>query len=277
MKLLKGKKISEKILKDLKNKIKREKLKPVLAVFLVGDDKASRIYVDLKKKAARRVGIKFLLFKYKENARERNIISEIKKLNDDGSVSGIIVQLPLPKKFNTQKIINTIDSQKDADGFHPKNMRKFMRYESDVWAVFPHAIYKLIKSSGIKRKNKRAIVFANSDKFGKIMQAALQNKGMQAEYVLAKNLKNSLKEIKSADIIISAVGKPGLVEGNMIKKGSIIIDGGITKVGEKVLGDADFESVKNKVSYITPVPGGVGPVTIACLLENVYLAAKNKK
>jgi methylenetetrahydrofolate dehydrogenase (NADP+)/methenyltetrahydrofolate cyclohydrolase len=184
--------------------------------------------------------------------------------------------LPLPKKFNTQKIINAIGPGKDADGFHPKNIRKFIKYESDIWPVLPHAIVRLIKASGKKIKNKKAVVLANSTRFGEVMQAALVNKGMKAGYILFKDLKNEAVKFGLADVVISAVGKPGIIKGEMLKKGAVVIDGGITKVGNKVLGDADFESVKKVAGYLTPVPGGVGPVTIACLLENVYLAAKKQ-
>ncbi len=276
MKLLEGKRISEKILKNLKNRIKKERLKPALAVILVGDDKASEIYVKLKGKAAKEAGIGFKLFKFKKAEKENKIIETVKKLNRDKKISGIIIQLPLPKKFKTQRIINSLDPRKDADGFHPKNVRKFVRYTGEIWPVFPHAIVRLIKSSRVKIENKKAVVLANSIRFGEVMKAALQNKGMRAQYILTKNLKNSAKDIRSADIVVSALGKPGLVAGAMIKNDAIIIDGGITKKDKKILGDVDAESVKKVASYLTPVPGGVGPVTIACLLENVYLAAKKQ-
>jgi len=280
MKLLKGKKIADKILENLRQKIKKEKLEPGLAVFLVGDDKASEIYVSLKKRAAQQMGIKFLLFRYGENAKESKIISKIKKLNSDKSVSGIIVQLPLPKKFNTQKIINSINPEKDADGFSAKGGSAFgghpQESSSGLQPVFPSAILKLLGSSGENLNNKKTIILANSVRFGEVMETALMNKGIRADYILAKNIKSNQRKIKSADIVISAVGKSGTITGNMIKKDAVIIDGGITKVGKKVLGDADFESVKKIAGYLTPVPGGVGPVTIACLLENVYLAEKGQ-
>ncbi|HEX7586215.1 MAG TPA: bifunctional 5,10-methylenetetrahydrofolate dehydrogenase/5,10-methenyltetrahydrofolate cyclohydrolase [Patescibacteria group bacterium] len=276
MKLLKGKKISEKILENLKNRIKKERLRPGLAVILVGQDKASKIYVNLKNKAAERVGIKFFLLKFKETEKETKIIQKIEELNKNKKISGIIVQLPLPKKFNTQKIINSINPEKDVDGFHPKNISRFMGYEGEIWPVLPHAIARLVKSTGMKIENKKALVLANSVRFGEVMKATLQNKGMEANYILAKNIGKNLKNVKTADILISAIGKPGLVRGDIIKKGAIIIDGGITKIDEKVLGDADFESVKKVAGYLSPVPGGVGPVTIACLLENVYIASKKQ-
>ena len=276
MKLLEGKKISEKVLNEVKTSIRKEKLKPVLAVVLVGDDKASEIYVKLKGKAAKKVGIGFKLYKFRKTEKENKIIETVKKLSRDKKISGIIIQLPLPKKFNTQKIINSLDSRKDVDGFHPQNVRKFIEYTGEIWPVFPHAIVRLIKSSGMKIENKKAVVLANSVRFGEVMGAALRNKGMKASYILARNIKNKLREIKLADVVISAIGKPGLVKGVMTKKDVVIIDGGITKKGKKVLGDVDFESVKKASGYLSPVPGGVGPVTIACLLENVYLASKKQ-
>lgn len=268
MKLLKGKTISQKILQDLKKRIHKEKANPGLAVVLVGKDKASEIYVNLKGKAARKIGMNFTVYKFSEKAKESGIIKKIKELNADKKVSGIIVQLPLPKKFRTQKILDAIAPRKDADGFSAK---------SYLDPVFPKAILKLIESCGRKLLGKKAIIIANSDKFGKIMVSAAKNKKITGEYILAKNIKKNLQKIQKADVVISAAGKPGLIKGDMLKKGVIVIDGGITKIGKKVLGDIDPKSVKFKASYLSPVPGGVGPVTIACLLENVYLSSTFRK
>ncbi|MFA6973771.1 MAG: bifunctional 5,10-methylenetetrahydrofolate dehydrogenase/5,10-methenyltetrahydrofolate cyclohydrolase [Parcubacteria group bacterium] len=269
MKLLRGKKIADRILAEIKTDIRKKKLKPILAVVLVGEDKASQIYVTLKGKAAKKVGIGFQLHKFSENSAETEIIKKIKMLNADREVDGIIVQLPLPKKMNTQKIINALDPQKDVDGFSPK---------STSHPVFPKAILKVLESVETRFivSKKSSIVIANSNKFGQTMVAALQQEKIKGEYILAGSLQKNIKKIQKADIIISAMGKPGLIKGNMLKKGAIIIDGGITKIGKKVLGDVDMESVKKVAAFVTPVPGGVGPVTIACLLENVYLAAKKQ-
>lgn len=271
MKLLRGKKIAGKILADLKKAVKRENLKPALAVVLAGENKASRVYVGLKKRAAKNIGINFYLCKFKESEEEATIIGKIKELNEDKKIHGIIVQLPLPKKLNTQKIINIILPEKDADGFSAKGGSALGGHPLPV---FPHAIMLLIESSKQKLQGRRAIVVVNSKIFGETMIATLKQKGMKAEYILSEKIKNNLSKIKNADILISAVGKPGLIKGAMIKKGAIIVDGGITKIGKKILGDVDFESVKNKAAYISPVPGGVGPVTIACLLESIYLLSK---
>lgn len=287
MKLLEGKKISDKILANIKKKIKSEDSRIGLAVVLVVGNKSSEIYVRLKKKAAEKIGIKFYLYKFTRAAGEKQIIAKIKKLNADKKINGIIVQLPLPKKLNTQKIINAIDPRKDADGFHPDNLETYLEGKCEICPVFSSAIARIIQtvpktefSKILKlgfRKELKAVIIANSKEFGSITEILLGREKINAKYILYKQWKKYLPQIKKADILISAVGKPKLIKAEMIKKGAIVIDGGITKKGKKVLGDVDFKSVKNKSAYLTPVPGGVGPVTIACLLENVYLLSKKSK
>jgi methylenetetrahydrofolate dehydrogenase (NADP+)/methenyltetrahydrofolate cyclohydrolase len=268
MKLLEGKKISDKILGNLKKKIKAHKIKPGLAVILIGENKASETYVRLKEKAARKVDINFYKFKFKKNIPEKEIIAKIRALNADKKVDGIIVQLPLPKKFQTQKIINLISLRKDVDGFSTK------KNNLNLQPVFPSAIMKILISSQVNLKNKKAVVIANSKKFGETMQKILAEKKIKSEYILSGEIKQKINKIQKVDIIISAVGKTNLIKGEMIKRGAIVVDGGIVKKNGKTFGDADFQSVSKKVAFISPVPGGVGPVTIACLLENVYLASK---
>lgn len=268
MKLLQGKIISEKILGGLKKKISARKVKPGLAVILVGENKASETYVFLKEKAAKKIGINFYKFKFVKNTAENKITDKIKELNADKKINGIIVQLPLPKKFHTQKIINLISLQKDADGFSGQINAKSLQ------PVFPKAIIKMIESSKVNLKNKKAVIIANSKIFGKTMQIALAKKKIKSEYILSKKLKQNIGKIQKADIIISAVGKRNLIVGDMIKKGAIIVDGGISKEKGRTFGDVNFQSVASKASFLSPVPGGVGPVTIACLLENVYLASR---
>jgi len=264
MKLLEGKKIADKILKNIQKKIKSENLNPGLAVVLIGKNEASEVYVNLKKKASEKIGIKFFLYKLSEDAEENKIIEKIKVLNKDKKISGIIVQLPLPKRLNTQKIIDAINPEKDVDGFHPEN--KILQ------PVFPGAILEMIKSSRTNLKNKKAIIVSNSKKFGETMKSVLGKNKIQSDYILNKDIKKTVSD--RYDILISAVGKPNLIKGEMIKKGAIVIDGGITKKSKKVLGDVDLESIEKYASFLSPVPGGVGPVTIACLLKNVYLASK---
>lgn len=272
MKLLYGKPVAEKILDRLKSDISNRAQKPGLAVILIGNDKASQLYVSLKEKTAKEIGMNFFRRDFSENASQEEILKLIEKLNFDENVHGIIVQLPLPAGFETQKIIESIDPKKDADGFQPANAELFLKEESEIAPVFPRAIMHLVESSGEELSGKNAIVVANSDEFGGIMCAMLWHEGANARYILSNNILSRLEKIKAADIVVSAVGSPGLLRGEMFKDGSIIIDGGIEKVGDKVLGDVDFGSTEALSGFITPVPGGVGPVTIACLLENVYLA-----
>jgi methylenetetrahydrofolate dehydrogenase (NADP+) / methenyltetrahydrofolate cyclohydrolase len=268
MKILSGKKEAKKILAGIQKGIKKAKIKPFLAVVLIGEDKASEIYVKLKKEAARKVGIEFQLHKFSEDASQIEIESKIADLNEDKKVNGIIVQLPVPKGFNTQKIISAIAPKKDADGFSNKSGK--------IIPVFPTAIIRLIESAKKNISGKKAIVIANSKTFGETMCRMLQLKKVKADYILLKDFKDKFKNIKNYSIVITAVGVPGIVTGLVLKKGAIVIDGGITKENGKTLGDVDFQSAKKVAGFISPVPGGVGPMTVAGLLENVYLAALNK-
>jgi len=261
MKLLYGKPVAEKILRRLKGAISASAKKPGLAVILVGCDEASKIYVSLKEKAAKEIGMNFFRFDLGEKTSQQEIIERIKELNGDILVSGIIVQLPLPAGFDTQEIISSIDPKKDADGFSGK-----------LTPVFPHAILRLLESSEENLNSKKAVIVANSEIFGSTMVKILSERNIVAQYFLADDISGNLEKIKEADIVISAVGKLGLLKGEMFKQEAIVIDGGIEKIGEKVVGDVDFSVLENFSGFVSPVPGGVGPVTIACLLENVYLA-----
>jgi methylenetetrahydrofolate dehydrogenase (NADP+)/methenyltetrahydrofolate cyclohydrolase len=281
MHLIDGKKISDVVLNGIKEGIANHRIKPGLAVVLVGDDEASRIYVGLKEKAANEVGINFFKCLFDGDASEEKVLEKINELNQDESIHGIIVQLPLPEKFDVQKIINTISPRKDVDGFHPVNVENFFDDKSVLDPVFPRAIVKMIENtlreSG--KEVKSAMIVVNSEKFGRVMKKALEKKGIDSKFVFSADI---LKEKESgsingdflgADIIISACGSPGLIDSSMAKDGAIIIDGGIKKVGKKVFGDVDIRSFENTDCYVTPVPGGVGPMTVACLLENVFLVS----
>lgn len=275
MKLLEGKKISDKILDKLRREIRNRNLHLGLAVILIGENQASQLYVNLKEKAAEKIGIKFSKFIFSQKVSEKEILDKIVKINLDKKIHGIVVQLPLPKKFHTQKIINAIDPKKDVDGFHPENIKCFSPRENCLWPVFPKALLKTLEFSGKQLENRKAVILAKSKKFGETMKLALEKDKIKGEYLVLKkasDIKKYSDLIKNSDIIISACGFPQMIKGEMIEEKAIIIDGGITKRGKKVLGDADFDSVKDIAGYISPVPGGVGPVTIACLLENVFLA-----
>jgi methylenetetrahydrofolate dehydrogenase (NADP+) / methenyltetrahydrofolate cyclohydrolase len=269
MKKIDGKKVAEEILKDVASEIKFKNVEPGLAVILVGNDQASKVYVEIKKKRAKEVGINFSLFNFDESVDEDEVLQKIREMNDDEKINGIIVQLPLPKKFNTQKIIDSINPLKDVDGFSYDIENK----KNILQPVFPTAIIKLLESSKQEIENKKAVVISNSKIFGEMMARMLQGKKIKSEYVLKKEISDNLKKIKETDILISAVGEKGIVRGEMIKDGVIIIDGGISKENNKVFGDVDFESTEKFSGFITPVPGGVGPVTVACLLKNVLIAS----
>lgn len=272
MKLLYGKSVAEKILSRLKSDISLCGKKPGLAVILVGDDSASQIYVALKERMANEIGMNFFRFDFAKDISQDEILESIGKLNADANVNGIIVQLPLPDGYDTQKIIKSIDPTKDADGFHPVNAEFFLQGHAGVLPVFPGAIMHLISSCGEDLNGKKGLVVANSDEFGMVMCAMLERNDVVSEYVLSENILLNIEKIKDSDIVVSAVGSPGLLNGQMFKDGAIIIDGGIEKVGDRVLGDVDFGSTVALNGCITPVPGGVGPVTIACLLQNTFLA-----
>ncbi len=282
MEILDGNKIGRAILQNLKEKIAKEETKPGLGVVLIGDDKASKIYVGLKEKTAKEIGMEFRKIELPEKSEEDKILEKIKELNEDENIHGIIVQLPLPEHLDANKIIGAIDPQKDVDGFHKENVKLFLEGQERVVPVFPGAIMKLIESAqGGQGKNSLnglySVVVANSKEFGEMMKIFLERNGAEAEYVLQKDLKNNLEKIKKADIVVSACGVPGLITGEMLKNGAVVIDGGISKVGQKTLGDVDFESVKNLSGFLSPVPGGVGPVTVACLLKNTYEAMKKSR
>lgn len=278
MHIIKGEKIAEDILGELAQKMDALEVKPGLAVILVGDDEASRLYVNLKEKASRKIGINFYKFEFEngENSEdvEKKVIQKIQNLNSDNEVDGIIVQLPLPGSIDAQKVINNINPSKDVDGFHPESVNLFFEDREYFWPVFPKAIMKLVESIEINLLNKSGCVIANSERFGEVMVKAMNKKGMEAEYVLTRDLGNNIAKTMKADVLVTACGVPQIITGEMVKEGVVIIDGGISKEGKKILGDVDFDSVKDKAAFISPVPGGVGPVTVASLMENVYLASR---
>lgn len=278
MQLIKGREIADNILNSLRKEISKAERKPTLAVVLIGDDEASRIYVELKRKAAESIGMNFMLFNYVCNIDEGIILKKIKELNNDEGVDGIIVQLPLPEGLDRGKIINSIDFQKDVDGFHCENQKKFCcGDECRIFPVFPKAIVKIIESAIVMNNlesYKKAVIICMSEDFGLIMQEALRRIRVSGEYFFCDRLPDNLEKIKSADIIITACGKSNLLNSPMVKEGAIIVDGGIIKDNGKVKGDVDIQSFKNSKAFISPVPGGVGPVTVACLLENTFLAGK---
>jgi methylenetetrahydrofolate dehydrogenase (NADP+) / methenyltetrahydrofolate cyclohydrolase len=275
-KIINGRILAEKI----KNKIIKEIIKinnndlscpkrPGLAIILIGEREDSKLYVKMKEKEAKKIGIETSLYKFDKNASEKEILKAIKFLNKDKAIDAILVQLPLPEKMDAEKIINSISPEKDVDRFHPEN-RKMLLESCNHNHVMPPvyaSVLEMLKSINFDLKNKKAVIIANSDIFGKGLEKTLKCLGAKVETTGLKD-KNFKKSASKADLLISAVGKPGFIKKEMIKKGAIIIDIGITKKDKTVFGDVDFNDVKNKASYISPVPGGIGPMTIAMLFKN---------
>ncbi len=288
MKLIDGKKISEKVLDEIKfsvqNRVKNNLKIPHLAAILVGDDGASKTYVNSKIKACKKVGFKSSLFNFDDLISETELINQIIKINENDDIDGFIVQLPLPKHINQEVILNKLSPTKDVDGFHPNNYGKMTLGIDTFIPATPAGIIELIERSEIQTDGKKCLVIGRSQIVGRPISILLsQNKsfGNSTVTVAHSRSKDLEKLCLDSDIIISAIGIPEFIKGNMIKKGSSIIDVGITRVedlsspnGYRIVGDVDFKSVSDTVGYITPVPGGVGPMTISMLLKNTLKACQ---
>ena len=269
--IIDGKKIAE----NLRQKLKKEiieikssfKSVPGLTVILIGEDPASKIYVRNKEKFSKEIGINSEVIKYPENIEEKEVLSKIIELNKNKKVSGILVQLPLPKHINKQKVIETILPEKDVDGFHPINVGNLSSgYDSKIPCT-PLGCFILLKEVEKNLSGKHAVVIGRSNLNGKPMAQLLlkENCTVTITHSKTKDLKS---QCNKADIIIAAVGKPKFVKGDWVKKNAIVIDVGINKTSDGIVGDVDFNEVSKVARAITPVPGGVGPMTIACLLRN---------
>lgn len=278
MKLLEGRPIAEKILLRLERDIRKLGIRPGLGVVLVGDDAASHLYVSLKERAAERLGMRVEKKLLLDNASQQDIESVIESFNQNTDIHGILVQLPLPPHLATDEILSKMSPEKDVDGFHLENERRFAAGEVAFFPVFPHAILELIRASGEELVEKQAIVVGNSWRFGNMMCLVLDRAGIYAKHLPCVECASpqGLSEIKNADIVVSACGRERMIAGSMLKRGAIVIDGGIVKDGERVVGDVDRASVEELEGWFSPVPGGVGPVTIACLLSNVVEAAERQ-
>ena len=269
--LIDGKKIAAELREELKQEVSNLKKKfnkvPGLTVILIGDLTPSQIYVRNKEKSAIEVGLKSEIIKYPDNVEEKTVLNKIDELNKDSSVSGILVQLPLPKHIDKQKVIEAITPDKDVDGFHPMNVGNLSSgYESSVPCT-PLGCYLLIKKIEPNLSGKKAVVVGRSNLNGKPMTQLLLKENCTVTITHSKT--SDLKgECLKGDIIVAAVGIPELVKGNWIKKDAIVIDVGINKTEKGIVGDVAFDEVSKVAKALTPVPGGVGPMTIACLLKN---------
>ncbi len=278
-----------KVAKDIKKEIALEVVKlkeegkkiPHLAAILVGNDGSSETYVSNKVKDCNEVGFKSTLLRYSEAISEDFLIERINELNEDKEVDGFIVQLPLPSHISENKVIESINPAKDADGFHPVNIGKMMIGLPGYLPATPFGIVELIKRYKIQTAGKSCVVIGRSNIVGRPVSILLSQKGMDATVTLVHSKTTNIKEIVSgSDIIIAALGSPGFVTAEMVKFGAVVIDVGTTRVasnetksGFKLIGDVDFENVAPRCSFITPVPGGVGPMTRVSLLRNTLMAA----
>ncbi len=276
MKLIDGKLIARELKRKLQEEIVANNLNPKLAIIMVGNNAASEIYIKNKVKTCEELGIKVNVYRFDESNYENDIINKIKELNADQSVHGILVQSPLPAKFNEDYIISFIDELKDVDGFGTYNLGCLARDEEKFIAATPYGIIKMLEYENIPIAGKHIVILGRSKIVGRPLLLALLNRN--ATVTIAHSKTNNLKEITTtADILIVAIGKANYITKDYIKDNAVIIDVGINRIDGKIYGDVDFQSVKDKASYITPVPGGVGPMTITMLLYNVVLSAKNER
>lgn len=274
--ILNGKELANEIQTGIKQEVKACMIRPSLAVIQIGENQASDIYVRNKEKVCNEVGIYFRHFKFDEGTPELTIINKIKELNNDEYVNGIIVQLPIPERYNEKRIVNSIINSKDVDGLTDINTGRLVNGKKTLVPCTPLGIITLLKKYEIELEGKDVVIVGRSKLVGKPLLNLLLNENATVT-VCHKKTKDLKEKTKQADILIVAAGCPNLITEDMVKKDAVVIDVGINRVDGKIVGDVDFDSVSKKASYITPVPGGVGPLTIAMLLSNVITCYKNKK
>jgi len=291
MQLLDGKKTAEDIKSEIAAEVQKMKDKgekvPHLAALIVGNDGASLTYVGSKVKACERVGFESTLVKMPSTTTEVELLKKIKELNENNAIDGFIVQLPLPEQIDEQKVLMAVDPSKDVDGFHPENFGKMALDMTTFIPATPFGILELLERYGVETKGKHTVVIGRSHIVGRPMSILMGRKGFpgNSTVTLTHSYTKNIEEITiQADIIITALGVPNYLKANMVKEGVVVIDVGITRVpdetnekGYVITGDVDFEQVSKKSSFITPVPGGVGPMTIAMLLKNTLLAREMKR
>jgi len=285
-KLIEGKKVAAEIELRLADAVSQITIrKPGLAFILVGDDPSSRVYIGMKKKKCKEVGILSFDREFPTSTSERELIEEIHRLNKNPDVDGILVQLPLPPHINQTHVIESVIPEKDVDGFHPLNMGKLLIGDASGFCpCTPLGVHVLLAHSGVNIEGKHVVIVGRSTIVGKPLAALLMQKAphCNATVTVAHSLSHNLPELcRSADILIAAIGKAGFIKEDMVKQGAVVIDVGINRIagkdaGYRIVGDVDFERVAPKCSYITPVPGGVGPMTIAMLLSNTLLSYQRK-
>ena len=274
--IMDGKALSKKIIEQIKEEVGRLNKKnifPKLAVIMVGEDAASKVYVRNKSKACSNTGIAYEEFLLNENISMGELLKIIKELNEREDIHGILLQSPIPKPLDIYTAFETIDFRKDVDGFHPINIGRLALKRQTFISCTPYGVMKLLEEYNINLKGANVVILGRSNIVGKPLAQCLLNE--DATVTICHSKTKNIEEItKQADILISAIGKPKFVTKDMVKENAVVIDVGINRLETGLVGDVDFEEVQDKVAYITPVPGGVGPMTIAMLLHNVVIAAK---
>jgi methylenetetrahydrofolate dehydrogenase (NADP+) / methenyltetrahydrofolate cyclohydrolase len=288
MELIDGKKVAAEMKLEIAAKVKELKIKlgraPHLAAVLVGHDGGSETYVAYKIKDCEEVGFKSSLVRFEDDVTEEELLAKVEELNNDEGLDGFIVQLPLPRQISEQKVIEAIKPEKDVDGFHPVNVGRMVIGLPSFVSATPFGIVQLLKRYNIETNGKNCVIVGRSNIVGRPLSVLLSQKAVNATVTVAHSRTQNLEEIcRNADILVAAIGVPEFLTGNMVKEGAVVIDVGTTRVksdatksGYKLKGDVLFEEVAPKCSYITPVPGGVGPMTRVALLHNTYLAAAGK-
>jgi methylenetetrahydrofolate dehydrogenase (NADP+)/methenyltetrahydrofolate cyclohydrolase len=273
--ILDGKKTSEKRLGALREEIAGSGLRPHLATVIVGNDPASQMYVRMKHRACEQVGIGSVGVELPADVTTRTVVDKVRALNRDGTVDGILVQLPMPQQIDAERVIGAIDPNKDVDGYHPENMGHLFLGKPRFSSCTPTGIMTLLSEYQIPIAGARAVIAGRSIDVGRPMAALLLNADATVTICHSKT-KDLAEELKRADILISAIGKPHFITKDMVKEGAVVIDVGINQLDGKLVGDVDFDAVREIASAITPVPGGVGPMTIATLMENTFRSAKER-
>lgn len=274
--IIDGKELNLKVQEQIKSEIKNCMIRPSVAVIQVGDNPASNSYIKNKEKSCNGVGIYFRLYKFEDGTPELTIINKIKELNNDEYVNGILIQLPLPQQYNEKRLVNTISNAKDVDGLTDINTGRFVNGKKTLIPCTALAVMRILEEENISLLGKHVVIIGRSKLVGKPLATLMLNNDATVTTCHSKTA--NLEEFtRMADIVVAACGVPKLLKADMIKEGAVVIDVGINRVNGKLVGDVDFEEVSKKASYITPVPGGVGPMTVAMLLENIVLCYNSKK
>jgi len=266
--VLDGKELSGQVKTQIKNDVKTYMIKPCLAVIQIGDDPASNVYIKAKEKACNEVGIYFKHIKYADDVKEKEVINKIVELNNDEYVNGILLQLPIPEKYNTERIINYIARNKDVDGLTDINVGKLINNKKCLVSCTPQGIMELLNHYNIELEGKNVVIVGRSNLVGKPLISLFLNRNATVTICHSKT-KDLQNHTTQADILVVAVGKKHFITEDMVKDDAVVIDVGINREDGNLYGDVDFDNVKKKASHITPVPGGVGPMTVAMLLKNV--------